>query len=197
MNLLSPDRWNVALLAIALIGLVSGIGLWAAGYSDLADFVWAGGVIPILAALIVEIIRSLNRGDFGLDIVAALSMSAALFFGETLAAAVVALMYSGGTLLESFAEVRARREMSDLLSRVPRTATIHHNGTLEDIPLDDVAPGDLLLIRQGDIAPVDGAVESGRALLDQSALTRESMPVRLEQGQAVMSGSTTAGETFE
>lgn len=197
MNLLSPDRWNVALLAIALIGLVSGIGLWAAGYSDLADFVWAGGVIPVLAALIVEIIRSLKRGDFGLDIVAALSMSAALFFGETLAAAVVALMYSGGTLLESFAEVRARREMSDLLSRVPRTATIHHNGALEDIPLDDVAPGDLLLIRQGDIAPVDGAVESGRALLDQSALTGESMPVRLEQGQAVMSGSTNAGETFD
>lgn len=197
MNLLSPDRWNVALLAIALIGLVSGIGLWAAGYSDLADFVWAGGVIPILAALIVEIIRSLDRGDFGLDIVAALSMSAALFFGETLAAAVVALMYSGGTLLESFAEVRARREMSDLLSRVPRTATIRHNGALEDIPLDDVVPGDLLLIRQGDIAPVDGAVESGRALLDQSALTGESMPVRLEQGRAVMSGSTNVGETFD
>ncbi|WP_306258544.1 heavy metal translocating P-type ATPase [Pararhizobium sp. IMCC21322] len=197
MKLLSPDRWNVALLAIALIGLVSGIGLWAAGYSGLADYVWAGGVIPILAALIVEIIRSLRQGDLGLDIVAALSMSAALFFGETLAAAVVALMYSGGTLLESFAEVRARREMSDLLSRVPRTATIHHNGKLEEVPLDDVAPGDLLLIRQGDIAPVDGAVESGRALLDQSALTGESMPVRLEQGQAVMSGSTNAGETFD
>lgn len=197
MNLLSPDRWNVALLAIALIGLVSGIGLWAAGYSGLADYVWAGGVIPILVALIIEIIRSLKQGDIGLDIVAALSMSAALFFGETLAAAVVALMYSGGTLLESFAEVRARREMSDLLSRVPRMATIHHNGTLEDIPLDAVAPGDLLLIRQGDVAPVDGAVESGRALLDQSALTGESMPVRLEQGQAVMSGSTNAGETFD
>lgn len=197
MNLLSPDRWNVALLAIALIGLVSGIGLWAAGYSGLADYVWAGGVIPILVALIIEIIRSLRQGDIGLDIVAALSMSAALFFGETLAAAVVALMYSGGTLLESFAEVRARREMSDLLSRVPRTATIHHNGTLEDIPLDDVTPGDLLLIRQGDVAPVDGAVESGRALLDQSALTGEPMPVRLEQGQAVMSGSTNAGETFD
>ena len=197
MKLLSPDRWNVALLAIALIGLVSGIGLWVAGYSDLADYVWAGGVIPILAALIVEIIRSLRQGNFGLDIVAALSMSAALLFGETLAAAVVALMYSGGTLLESFAEVRARREMSDLLSRVPRTATIHHNGTLQDIPLDDVVPGDLLLIRQGDIAPVDGAVESGRAVLDQSALTGESMPVRVEQGQAVMSGSTNAGEPFD
>lgn len=197
MNLLSPERWNFALLAIALIGLVSGVCLWIAGFSVLADYAWAGGVIPILAALIVEIIRSLRQGDLGLDIVAALSMSAALLFGETLAAAVVALMYSGGTLLESFAQVRARREMSDLLSRVPRAATRHHNGTLEEIPLDDVVPGDLLLIRQGDIAPVDGAVESGRALLDQSALTGESMPVRLEQGQAVMSGSTNAGEPFD
>ena len=92
--------------------------------------------MPVLAALLVEIVRSLLKGEVGLDIVAALSMSAALLFGETLAAAVVALMYAGGTFLESFAERRARREMSDLLSRVPRTATRYRNGAL-----DEVAPG--------------------------------------------------------
>ena len=124
-------------------------------------------------------------------------MSAALLFGETLAAAVVALMYSGGTFLESFAEGRARREMSDLLSRVPRTATRHRDGALDDVPLDDIEPGDLLLIRQGDVAPVDGTVEGDRAMLDQSALTGESMPVRLDRGQDVMSGSTNAGEAFD
>ena len=105
-------------------------------------------------------LRSLGQGEVGLDIVAALSMSAALLFGETLAAAVVALMYSGGTFLESFAQGRARREMSDLLSRVPRTATRHRNGALDEVPLDDIAPGDLLLIRQGELAPVDGMVEA-------------------------------------
>jgi cation transport ATPase len=68
---------------------------------------------------VVEILRSIGRGEVGLDIVAALSMSAALVFGETLAAAVVAVMYSGGTFLEAYAEGRARREMHDLLSRVP------------------------------------------------------------------------------
>jgi cation transport ATPase len=52
---------------------------------------------------------------------------------------VVAVMYSGGTFLESFAEGRARREMRDLLSRVPRTATRHRNGGLEEVPLDDIA----------------------------------------------------------
>jgi heavy metal translocating P-type ATPase len=124
-------------------------------------------------------------------------MSAALFFGEMLAAAVVALMYSGGTLLESFAEGRARREMSDLLSRVPRTATRYRDGALGEVPLDEIEPGDLLLIRQGDVAPVDGALASDRAMLDQSALTGESMPVRLDRGQDVMSGSTNAAEAFD
>ncbi|MHC5654866.1 heavy metal translocating P-type ATPase [Stappia sp. ICDLI1TA098] len=191
------DRLKVALLAIALLGLLSGLGLWLAGQPDLAAMAWATGVIPILAALIIEIVRSLAQGEVGLDIVAALSMSAALLFGETLAASVVALMYSGGTFLESFAEGRARREMSDLLSRVPRTATRHRNGALDEVPLDDIAPDDLLLIRQGDVAPVDGTVESAHAMLDQAALTGESMPVRLARGQEVMSGSTNAGDAFD
>ncbi len=197
MTPLFHDRLNVALLSLALLGLVSGLVLWLVGRPDLADIAWTAGVAPVLLALCVEIVRSLAKGEVGLDIVAALSMSAALLFGETFAAAVVALMYSGGTFLESFAQGRARREMSDLLSRVPRTATRHRNGALDEVPLDDIAPGDLLLIRQGDVAPVDGTVESAGAMLDQSALTGESMPARLARGQDVMSGSTNAGEAFD
>ncbi len=197
MTSLFHDRLNVALLGLALLGLISGLGLWLSGQPGLAGIAWTAGVLPVLAALVVEIIRSLGQGEVGLDIVAALSMSAALIFGETLAAAVVALMYSGGTFLESFAQGRARREMSDLLSRVPRTATRHRNGALDEVPLGDIDPGDLLLIRQGDVAPVDGTVESAGAMLDQSALTGESMPARLEHGHDVMSGSTNAGEAFD
>lgn len=197
MNPLFHDRLKTALLAIAALGLVAGLGLMLAGLPELAALAWSAAVVPVLAALLVEIVHSLLNGEVGLDIVAALSMSAALLFGETLAAAVVALMYSGGSFLESFAEGRARREMSDLLSRVPRTATRHRNGALDEVPLDDIAPDDLLLIRQGDVAPVDGTVESDRAMLDQSALTGESMPVRLERDQDVMSGSTNAGDAFD
>ncbi|SDW26346.1 heavy metal translocating P-type ATPase [Roseicitreum antarcticum] len=197
MTLFSQDRLKMLLPGIAALGLVGGLALMLAGQPDPARVAFAAGVLPVLAALVVEIIRSLAKGEVGLDIVAALSMSAALLFGETLAAAVVALMYSGGTFLESFAEGRARREMSALLSRVPRTATRHNNGVLDEVPLDDIAPGDLLLIRQGDVAPVDGTVESARAILDQSALTGESMPVRLAHGDDVMSGSTSAGDAFD
>ena len=133
----------------------------------------------------------------GLDIVAALSMTAALAFGETLAAAVVAVMYSGGTFLEHFAEGRARREMHDLLARVPRTATRHGNDGLEEVPLAEIMPGDRLLIRQGDVVPVDGTIASDVAFLDTSALTGESLPERAGRASDVLSGSTNAGDAFE
>lgn len=190
-------RFKTALLVLALAGLVAGLVLYFAGRATIANYVWIAGVVPALAALAVEIVRSIGRGEVGLDIVAALSMTAALAFGETLAAAVVAVMYSGGTFLESFAEGRARREMHDLLARVPRTATRHRNGGLEEVPLHEIAPGDRLMIRQGDVVPVDGTVASGTAFVDTSALTGESMPVRLAQGAEAMSGSTNAGEAFD
>ena len=185
------------MLALAVVGLVVGLALYFADKNAAADMAWTLGVLPVLAALVVEILRSLWRGEVGLDIVAALSMTAALTFGETLAAAVVAVMYSGGNFLESFAEGRARREMHALLSRVPRTATRHRDGGLEEVPLDDIQPGDLLLIRQGDVVPVDGTVASGTAFVDASALTGESLPAHLSVGAEAMSGSTNAGEPFD
>ncbi|MFC6491339.1 heavy metal translocating P-type ATPase [Ancylobacter dichloromethanicus] len=193
----NEDRLKIALLLVGFGGLATGLILHVAARPDLAQTVWFAGVVPILAALLVEILRSLWRGEVGLDIVAALSMSSALAFGETLAAAVVAVMYSGGTFLESFAEGRARREMRDLLSRVPRMATRYRDNGLVDVPLDDIEPGDRLLIRQGDVVAADGTVASASAFLDTSALTGESLPVRVDAGGEAMSGSTNAGEAFD
>ena len=151
----------------------------------------------MLLALLVEIVTSLRRGEVGLDIVAGLSMAAALIFGENLAAAIVALMYAGGQYLEIYAERTARREMTALLSRVPRTAIRHRDGQLEEVAVDVVSPGDRLLIRQGDVVPVDGTVAEGVGVLDQSALTGESLPVKAKPGEPVLSGSTNAGEAFD
>ncbi len=193
----SRERVKRALLVWAFLGLAVGIGLRLGGYPGPAVLLWQASVLPILAALLVEIARSLGRGEVGLDIVAALSMSAALIFGETLAAAVVAVMYSGGTVLESLAEGRARREMSALLSRVPRSATRHRDGALEEVALDQIVPGDRLFIRQGDVVPVDGSIASETAFVDTSALTGESLPQRLIQGAETMSGATNAGAAFD
>ena len=196
MEQINSERLNMTLLSVAFVGLMMGLGLYFSGSSDLYKTVWLIGVIPVLLALITEIVRSLLRGEFGLDIVAALSMTAALAFGETLAAAVVAVMYSGGTFLEGFAEGRAKREMHALLLRAPRTASRYHNSSIEEVPLESIQPGDLLLIRQGDVVPVDGIVDSELAYIDTSALTGESMPAHLSRGAEAMSGATNAGEPF-
>jgi heavy metal translocating P-type ATPase len=185
------------LVTIPAVGLALGLALLGFGHSDWSDWIWAASTLPVLAALLAEIVASLRRGDVGLDIVAALSMAAALVFGEELAACVVALMYAGGQYLESFAERHARREMTALLSRVPRSAVRHRNGELEDVAIEAIAIGDRLLIRQGDVVPVDGTVANGVAVLDQSALTGEPMPVQQKAGEPVLSGSTNVGDAFD
>ena len=184
------------IIALPATGLVIGLLAQFFGWIHWAGPIWAAATIPVLIALLVEIIISLRRGDVGLDIVAALSMLAALVFAEYLAGVVVALMYAGGQYLESFAERRASREMTALLARVPRSAVRYRNGRLEDVSLDAIDPGDRLVMRKGDVVPVDGAVIEGVAVLDQSALTGESMPIQRKVGDSVMSGSTNVGEAF-
>ncbi|KAB2693749.1 heavy metal translocating P-type ATPase [Brucella intermedia] len=197
MRFSGKDRSKTILLVFAVCGLVLGLGFYFSGYSYGARLIWAIATLPVLATLLAEILRSLWRGEFGLDIVAAMSMSAALAFGEMLAASIVALMYTGGAFLESFAEGRARREMHALLSRAPRTTMRYIDDRLEDVAVDTVRPGDRLLIRQGDVIPVDGRIASNRAFVNTSALTGEALPISLAQGADVLSGSVNAGDAFD
>lgn len=185
------------LVFVALLGLSAGGWFWWRDDADRSHLAWALGTVPILLALFLQIIGSLRRGDVGLDVVAALSMSAALVFGETLAGNVVALMYAGGQLLESFAEGRARREMTALLGRVAFTAIRYRDHALEEVPIATIRQGDRLLIRQGEVLPVDGHIVEGVAVLDLSALTGESIPKSLARGGEVLSGSTLVGAPFD
>jgi len=185
------------LFTVAAGGLAAGLAVRVAGAGGVAGVLWSSAAATVLLALSIEIVASLRRGDVGLDVIAALSMIAAMAVGESLAAAIVALMYAGGQYLETYAERAARREMTALLSRVPRTAIRQDNGRLEEVALELVVPGNRLLVRQGDVVPVDGTVVSCLAVLDQSALTGESLPVTAQQGALVLSGSTNAGEAFE
>ncbi|MBI3699749.1 MAG: heavy metal translocating P-type ATPase [Afipia sp.] len=195
--MLLPSSLRSLLVVIPAFGLAAGFALPLFGGSTWQALCWAIFTIPVLLSLLVEIVTSLRRGEVGLDIVAALSMTAALAANEELAAIVVALMYSGGQYLEAYAEGRARQEMTAILARVPRTALRERDDALEEVGLDEIVPGDRLLVRQGDVIPVDGSVADGVAVLDQSALTGEPVPVRRGIGEEVMSGSTNAGDAFD
>ncbi|WP_082510099.1 MULTISPECIES: heavy metal translocating P-type ATPase [unclassified Rhizobium] len=184
------------LVGVALAGLLVGLGLsWQ--YPRQSSLVWSMSTLMVLLSLLHEIFSALRRGDVGLDIVAALSMSAAIAFGEPLAGNVVGLMYAGGQLLEDYAEGRARREMTALMARVSHSAMRYTPSGLEEVAIGLVRPGDRLLIRQGEVVPVDGLVSGDAASLDMSALTGESMPRRIPRDEEVLSGSTCVGAPFD
>jgi heavy metal translocating P-type ATPase len=191
------DRPTQALiLGVALTGLIFGVFLQTTGREEWAVWVWAGTTLPVLLSLAVEIVTKLRRGELGLDIVAALSMTAALAIGETLAAAIVAIMYAGGEYLEHLAGRRARREMTALLGRVPRTALRHGTNDIEEVPVEAIRAGDRILLRRGDVLPVDGVLIDEDAQLDLSALTGEALPAHRHRGDSVSSGSANVGERF-
>lgn len=191
------DFTRLSLVVIALLGLAAGSVAYWLGRPDVAAPVWAVATLPALIALAVEIVTDLRRGQVGLDIIAALSMATGLAFDEPLAANVVALMYSGGQLLEIYAQGRARREMTALLGRVARTAQRRDAGGLTEVPIAELRPGETVLIRQGEVLPVDGRIASAVAVLDESALTGEPLPVRRTRGEEAMSGTSCAAEAFD
>jgi heavy metal translocating P-type ATPase len=188
-------RW--ALVSIAVLGLAAGGIAHAAGRPDLADLGFTVATIPVIAGLAVSIARDLLVGRFGVDAIALVSMSAAVALGQPLAGAVVALMYSGGNVLEDIAVARAAHDLRSLVDRAPREAHRLTDDRIEEIPIAAANVGDRLMVRAGEIVPVDGVVASMAATVDESALTGEPIPVVKARGGAILSGSLNAGEAFE
>lgn len=185
------------LIVVALAGLGGGLGTWFWSEPSLAFDIWAAGTLPVVIALIVSMARDLLAGRLGVDAVALISMSAALLLGEGLAAAVVAVMYAGGNVLEDFAVARAERDLKSLIDRTPRIAHRRTASTVKNIPVDQVAIGDTILVRGGEIVPIDGVIATPNAVIDESALTGEPIPVNRRVGEAARSGTLNSGEMFE
>ena len=186
-----------ALVVLAVAGLVVGLIAWILGRSDLANWCWAGGTAPVVIGLLVSMTRDLLAGRLGVDAVAFVSMSGALLLGQNLAGVVVAVMYAGGNILEDFAVARAERDLRSLIDRAPKVAHRRINLTIEDVPVGQVAIGDNILVRAGEVIPVDGVITSPGAVLDEAAVTGEPIPVNRQAGELARSGSLNAGETFE
>jgi heavy metal translocating P-type ATPase len=188
-------RW--LLVVSASLGLAAGIIAHIAGQKEFANLCWTIGTIPVAAGLAVSILRDLLSGRFGVDAIALVAMTAALTLGVPLAGAVVALMYSGGNILEDIAVSRAEHDLRALVDRAPRMAHRRLDDRIEDVPVADVAVGDKLLVRGGEVIPVDGIVGSRSATVDESALTGEPIPLARLKGAGVYSGSVNVGESFE
>src|SRR5262249_48393349 len=189
-NLFTERITRRALIAIALAGLVFGVLAWANGNNDLANWCWATGTVPVVIVLFFSMLRDFFAGRFGVDTIAFLSMAGALVLSQNLAGIIIAIMYAGGNVLEDFAIARAERDLRSLINRAPTAAHPRIGSAIADV-------SETILVRGGEIVPVDGVVLTPSATIDEAALTGEPIPVSRQVGELARSGSLNAGDSFE
>ena len=190
-------RVEAVLLGVTLAGLALGGVLHVAGAGSSAHLVWEVTTGLGIAACTWWIAAQALRRRLGVDVIALLALVGALAVEEELAGAVISVMLATGRTLEARAAGRARRELRALLERAPRSAHVYRAGTLANVGLDELRPGDRVLVGTGEIVPVDGTVASALAVLDESALTGESLPVERAEADPVRSGVVNAGAPFD
>jgi heavy metal translocating P-type ATPase len=193
----SERLFRRSLFLTAVGALLLGLLAWLLGRNELASWCWAGGTVPVVIGLFVSIIRDFLAGRLGVDAVAFVSMSGALALGQYLAGIVVAVMYAGGNILEDFAVGRAERDLRSLIERAPKLAHRREGAAIGDVPIEQIAVGDAILVRAGEIVPIDGIIVSPIAVLDEAAVSGEPIPVNRHAGELARSGSLNAGEMFE
>ncbi len=185
-----------------LVGLVVA-GLAFSGANPAAQIIatlYVGGVV---AWTVLQMLKDMLQGNFGLDVLAVVAMVATLAVGEYGASLVIVLMLTGGEALEDYAANRATRELTALLDQAPQTAHLVKvdPGTgeqvLEDVPAAEVAVGDHILVKPGEVVPVDATLLSPRGSFDEAAITGEPLPVDIREGQEVPSGAVNGDEAVK
>ena len=192
------DRRAQILASLAMAALVVGGLLYAVGERTTAQSVWRATLAVLAAELAVEVGRAVVvERSLGVDTIALVAMVGALALDQELAGVVIGLMYSGGASLEAIASRRARRELTALVQRVPRVAQLRVDDGLQEVPVESVQVGDTVLVRTGEVIPVDGTLLDREAVIDTSTLTGEPLPERVRPGMPVLSGTANAGPPFD
>ena len=179
---------------------------------DIWLFMFGALATPVVVILGRQYIRgafkSLRNGSANMDVLVAMGSLAAYGYGLIVllgialgfsdqvgksdyfeSAAVILTLITLGKLLEARAKGRTSAAIKKLIGLTPKTATVFQDGKEKQIPIEDVVPGDLIIVKPGERIPVDAIVNEGRSSLDESMLTGESMPVTKRIGDEVIAGT--------
>jgi heavy metal translocating P-type ATPase len=181
LKLLQPAAAFLALLAGAVAGALPGAPVGR-------SLVWTVGLYLLGVPLLVRTSRGVLRGRLAADLIAALAILTAMLLDQPFAGLVIVLMQTGGEGLEHFAERRASAAVRALEAEAPRIAHRRRDGRVEDLPVEAILPGDVLLVRPGEMVPCDGVVRAGRSHVDTSRITGEPLPVSAGPGTPLQSG---------
>jgi heavy metal translocating P-type ATPase len=176
--------FNLAILT-ALISLIL-----QAAHQDTAEH-WLLGLVAIFEVfpLAWDMIQDVRTGSYGIDVLAATAIVASVLLHQYWAAIVVVIMLTGGESLENYAEHRARSELDSLLKHAPQKAHVVHKGKITDVLVSQLHVGDRILIKPGEVVPVDAVILEGIASFDEASLTGESLPQSKQVADQLLSGS--------
>lgn len=176
--------WTI--LGIGLVALILQYGLNLQLYAQILVTV-VGAVIAL--QMFIEMIGTLKSGSYGVDLLAITAVVATLAVSEYWAAMVILVMLVGGDSLEDYAAKKANSELKALLDNSPQIAHKLVDDDVMDLAVDEVLVGDKLLVRPGELVPVDSHIVKGESFFDESSLTGESRPLNKRVGDSLMSGS--------
>ncbi len=185
---------------LALFGLVFGavllvvvLGEWLGLLNAITSRVpWPLGAAFVLVAgypVFRNVLRASLRGQVISHTLMSVGAFAALAVGQWATAVIVVFFMRVGDYAERFTSERGRRAVKDLLAMAPRTARVEREGIEQEIPAGDVRLGEIVIVRPGEMIPVDGEITSGQATIDQAAITGESMPVEVSAGDQVFAAT--------
>jgi heavy metal translocating P-type ATPase len=182
----------------ALLGILLGtlFYFWQP-QSDVGERIWLTTLVGGGAPIIYKTLRGLFRGQFAADIIAMLAIFTAIYLNQAFAGAIIVLMQSGGEAIEAYGLQRATSTLTALLKRAPRSAQRKKDGQMEEIDVKQVKIGDLLIVRAGDLIPVDGTITEGTVEIDESAITGEPLTRTKTIGDSLLSGSIAVNGAFE
>ena len=156
---------------------------------------WINNIIFIIAYIIVGLeilkkaIRNIKRGKiFDENFLMSVATLGAFGIGEFPEAVAVMLFYQIGELFQSYAVDKSRKSIASLMDIRPDFANVERNGIIQKVEPDDVKVGEIVIIKPGEKVPLDGDVIEGKTTLDTKALTGESLPKEITEGEEVLSG---------
>ena len=182
----------------AITGLFIGsIFQWLTNAPDLAHLVWLVVVVTGGTPIVWGTIKGMTHKKFAADIIAMLAILASIITNNPFPGVIIVLMQSGGKALEDYAFYHAQDSLEELLKRSPRVAIRKNDGIQSEIDIKDVKLGDLLVVRTGELIPVDGISKNDLIEIDESAVTGEPLSKIKMIHDIVMSGTVNVGSTFE
>ena len=204
----SGEAQRARLIAVAISGAFTGLGLLLQRLNVDATFgrgtastvaIFAFGVAIVAGGWFIapKALRALRQFSLDMNVLMTVAVIGAAAIGEWSEGAAVVFLFALSEMLEAFSLNRARRAIQALLKLAPETALVKRENDFKEVPVQDVAVGEILSIRSGAKVPLDAEVVSGESAINQAPITGESMPVDKKPGDQVFAGTINTEGSLE